>query len=509
MTRKISFKSLSSKFKFSVIRHFLLTAIWTILLSFSLANISNIMENNPVQSVFFSLLPSQLRKRISFLSEPGFFALWWLLLTSTYALVYWFDSLQEEKLRIKGEHYLKNLLLDKFRHLSWEEKQTQQKEIGTLVELDAGEIGHYWDHIPNHVFHSILTIILLLWVRWDDFWKMDNKSALFSVFWLLMINLVNFLFTRSVLRNEKKYKKELTQEWAKREKETSQTILIESMGLSSHYRSEQQKISRKNRNLLLSFASTKSSNKTIPHHWLAEMLPYLLLLISGSWDATRKNLLALWFIFENFGEIFQCFWDYSDYASSLSRINNFLVLTEKKDNLAGVKIAPNSPISVIHFQNVSFHYQKQEKQTPVWTLKNYNRSFSPAKINYLLGANGTGKSTIFYLLLGMLTPQKGQIVIEDQDGKTYQLHTDLNLNWWRENNVAYCAHNNLITAGSTGEKQLVNINRILTTKKDAQIFLFDEADNALDKANQQEIHQKIKQLTKQGKIVIYIKHDPK
>jgi len=65
-------------------------------------------------------------------------------------------------LRIKGGHYTKNVLLDKFRQLSLEEKQVRQKEINTLVELDSGEIGHYWEHIANHVYHSALTIFFLI-----------------------------------------------------------------------------------------------------------------------------------------------------------------------------------------------------------------------------------------------------------------------------------------------------------------------------------------------------------
>jgi ABC-type bacteriocin/lantibiotic exporter with double-glycine peptidase domain len=63
----------------------------------------------------------------------------------------------------------------------------------------------------------------------------------------------------------------------------------------------------------------------------------------------------------------------------------------------------------------------------------------------------------------------------------------------------------LIEEGSTGQKQLANIDNIVLTKKNAQIFLFDEADNALDLENQEKIQEKIKKLVNK-KIVIYIKH---
>ena len=126
-------------------------------------------------------------------------------------------------------------------------------------------------------------------------------------------------------------------------------------------------------------------------------------------------------------------------------------------------------------------------------------------MNRLTGKNGTGKSTILYLLLGMVTPQEGRIVIECQNGLNYELHKDINLKSWRENNVAYCSHGTLLEKGSTGQKQLTNIKQIFASKKDRQIFLFDEADNALDKDNQKDFQETITELAK-NKMVIYIKH---
>jgi ABC-type bacteriocin/lantibiotic exporter with double-glycine peptidase domain len=63
----------------------------------------------------------------------------------------------------------------------------------------------------------------------------------------------------------------------------------------------------------------------------------------------------------------------------------------------------------------------------------------------------------------------------------------------------------LVEKGSTGQKQLANINNVLQQKKDASIFLFDEADNALDETNRKYIIEKLKKLAEK-KIVIYIKH---
>jgi ABC-type bacteriocin/lantibiotic exporter with double-glycine peptidase domain len=208
----------------------------------------------------------------------------------------------------------------------------------------------------------------------------------------------------------------------------------------------------------------------------------------------------MWFIFENFKEIFECFWDYADYSSSLVRINTFLSLPQKDDNLEKLKLTKE--IKTIHFKNVYFKY----KSSPSWVLKNYTRTFVPGKLNHLTGKNGTGKSTILYLMLGLVEPNQGFIIITDYQGQSYNLPRDINLQHWREYLVAYCAHETLLEAGSTGQKQLANIANTLTTKKAAQLFLFDEADNTLDKESQIKFYQQLEKLAK-SKLVIYVKHE--
>jgi hypothetical protein len=96
--------------------------------------------------------------------------------------------------------------------LPFEEKQAKSKEINTLVEFDSGEIGYTWEHLPNHVYHCVLTIILLFCFSWDKFKEMNAKGIGFSLFWLLLINIVSFFFTSLVLSHERKYKAELTKE---------------------------------------------------------------------------------------------------------------------------------------------------------------------------------------------------------------------------------------------------------------------------------------------------------
>lgn len=497
--KKIDFWILFEKFKLKVVKHFLTTTIWTIFLTFTYVIINNFIEKK-VESNYTLLLPDKLQKYFPILNKEKFI-LFGLTLVCLFALSDYLASLWEGELRIRGGYYVKNCLLDKFRQLPFAEKQTKIKEINTLVEFDSGEVGYTWEHLPNHLYHSFLIIILLLWMRWENFRDMSTKEVYFSLAWLTLISLVSYFFTRLVIKNEKRHKKELTKEWSIISQENDKSILIDSMGLTSQYCAKQRAISQKNENLLLSFNYVKAINKTVPNQWLADMFPYLLLLISWGFGIAQKNLLPMWWIFDNVRGIFKCFWDYGEYTVSLSRVNSFLSLPTKNDNLKGIKLGPEVSIQSIQLHQVSFQYSSQERIC----LKDRSLTFTAGKVNYLNWPNGAGKSTLLYLILGILHPQQGRVNIETTDGKKYNLHQEINLQHWREQRIAFVSHENLIEKGSTGQKQWQNLETVLNQKSQAQVFLFDEADNALDPTNQALLQQKITNLAKE-RVVVYISH---
>jgi ABC-2 type transport system ATP-binding protein len=62
---------------------------------------------------------------------------------------------------------------------------------------------------------------------------------------------------------------------------------------------------------------------------------------------------------------------------------------------------------MIRLEGITFGYNKH---CPV--LEGFNLEFKEGGIYGLLGKNGTGKSTLLYLMTGLLTPQKGNITID-------------------------------------------------------------------------------------------------
>ncbi|CAI2183225.1 155_t:CDS:2 [Funneliformis geosporum] len=186
----------------------------------------------------------------------------------------------------------------------------------------------------------------------------------------------------AIAKNERKYKEKRTKYSLLINEEINKGILIEGMGLNSQYERQEK---------------------------------YLLSMLAGI------NLVLFWAIGWWFSKITVNCLTYGNYSASVQRINDFLQLSEKNDNLEKLKLTKE--IKSITFENVSFKYQNNQE----WVLRSHNETFQAKKINRLSGENGKGKSTILYLILGLIKPDSGQITITDIQGQNYNLPQDINL----------------------------------------------------------------------------------
>jgi ABC-type bacteriocin/lantibiotic exporter with double-glycine peptidase domain len=429
------------------------------------------------------------------------FALLLSLMIVIYSLLKYYDSYLENNIALKSSIYLKNKTLEKFRNLEFELKNEKKDEIKTVSETDSEIVADSWCHLYNHAYHNLLSIIFSIYFRSKELMKMNKLSLLLSFFWILLFNFIYIFILNIITLKEDKNKEHLTKETSSIYKEISNSILIESMGLSSHYQKSQTKIANegiKIRNVINKLGSLNSSIYLL----LLEIYIYIILLASSKpFSSSLKNYSVIMLISHSLGEVLTCFREYPSYSSSLLKINNFLSLPEKNENLNKDSICQEEIKKVI-FSNVDFKYIKNEKKL----LNKYNKVFDYSEINNLSGRNGTGKSTIIYLLLGMLKPLNGKILIELENGKFLDLNEDINLKEWKEKIISYCSHNNLIEYGSTGQKQIENIKNILKSKRTAKIFVFDEASNALDENRQKFLYKIINKLLKNKKIIIFVKH---
>jgi ABC-type multidrug transport system fused ATPase/permease subunit len=201
----------------------------------------------------------------------------------------------------------------------------------------------------------------------------------------------------------------------------------------------------------------------------------------------------------------------------------------------------------LSLKNVSFFYKEKSENI----LNDANITFFRGECYIILGDNGSGKSTILNIISGLLMPNNGKVLIDDnidihacrsawlknisyvqQDvfllNKTIKENITLNFN-----NTHNIERYNLIekillfdkafqgsgvnkqkldsmvgVGGNTlsgGQKQLISIARALY--KDADFFLFDEPSSALDLDYQKILKNVICYLKSNNKTIIIITHD--
>ncbi|ARC85426.1 ABC transporter family protein [Clostridium argentinense CDC 2741] len=215
------------------------------------------------------------------------------------------------------------------------------------------------------------------------------------------------------------------------------------------------------------------------------------------------------------------------------RIVNLL----KEPILSGDKMPPEG--HEIELKNVTFGYGTNS------VLKDVSVKMSEGSLTALVGPSGSGKSTILKLIARFYDPQKGEVLIGNENMKNLEPEALLkkvsmvfqdvylfqdtignNIRFGKENatqseveEVAKraCCHDFIMKlpqgydtpvgeGGSTlsgGEKQRISIARAIL--KDAPVVLLDEATASLDPENEVDIQKAINELI-QGRTVIVVAH---
>ena len=71
--------------------------------------------------------------------------------------------------------------------------------------------------------------------------------------------------------------------------------------------------------------------------------------------------------------------------------------------------------SILRFQNISLSFENRQ------ILENISFEINQGEIFGMLGPNGVGKSTIFNLITGLIKPDKGEIIIRDDNVNEYPI----------------------------------------------------------------------------------------
>ena len=211
-------------------------------------------------------------------------------------------------------------------------------------------------------------------------------------------------------------------------------------------------------------------------------------------------------------------------------------------NISGGYYIPNNNFyGNIEFKNLKFKYEKSN----TYILDNFNFTINSGEKIAIIGESGSGKSTLVKTLTGILSPEEGEILIDDIDINTYD-------NKWIKSKIGYVAQDSImfsdtianniaygldnftqedieyaakqanahdfimklpdkyntkidgteLSSLSGGQKQRISIARALIRKP--KILIFDEATSALDPKCEEIVQSTIRECLKNESITIII-----
>jgi ATP-binding cassette subfamily B protein len=226
----------------------------------------------------------------------------------------------------------------------------------------------------------------------------------------------------------------------------------------------------------------------------------------------------------------------SSLKASIERIDEIYNLPQfKKKSIKIQKYLNLKEFKYLYFKNVSFKYKEKE------ALKNLSFKIPLGKWTSIIGEIGSGKTTIAYLILKFLKPDKGDILLDEisindiddelwYENVSYAGQFPVLFNFGIEENILMGKGKNdsfyeivkifkieeilkkdLKNKGeiseklSGGEKQKICIARAIF--KDSPIIILDEATSNMDIDTEREIVEKLKEIQKnKNKTIIFISH---
>lgn len=106
---------------------------------------------------------------------------------------------------------------------------------------------------------------------------------------------------------------------------------------------------------------------------------------------------------------------YTRFVVANRRINKFLEDFKSPNQLIGSPVEVNQDFQKLSFRDIIFKYdQKEGEEESTFALGPINLDINQGEVIFVIGGNGSGKSTFINLLTGLYQPSGGEIVINEK-----------------------------------------------------------------------------------------------
>lgn len=429
-----------------------------------------------------------------------------------------FASYKEISTRLSGD-YIKKIITDS--------KQLSENYYQSMIELING--------LSLLIFFSLVLIVMNIWT---------------SLSFIVLMSIFVFMVYYDIQLKLKAHGRELYAVQKLRNQQLSEILsnikLIKIFNAENFFLDLFTTLTKTTQNHSKSIAFLKEIPKNVIES-MAIIALLLFSLIAKNYNSNFENLLpiisfytlALYRLLPSVYKIVGSLHSFSVYQP----VFDYTSVNLQKQTSVEEKV-PLLFMDKIIFRNVSFKYEDRDKDV----LTNVNFEIRKHQFLGIYGTSGKGKTTFFDLLLGLYTPDHGEITMDGQNIHQYDLKSYYALfgyvsqdiyifNMTVLENIAFAVRKDQIDKErvfevlkkvdmydfvkkelkdqentllgekgislSGGQRQRIGIARVLYFNP--QILIFDEATNALDAANEQKILDLIKSISK-TKTVLMVSH---
>lgn len=332
---------------------------------------------------------------------------------------------------------LRKRLHEKLVHTEWLMiSQCESSKILHVLDTDVEKIGYATSN-----FFSMTTAIFLFTVQTGFAMSLSPSLTLFMLVCSTFLLYLLQPFTKKMLSHSYSVHKDRLKIFDTMKEHFQGLKAVRIQGLETHYHESSMNYFHRIAMQQISFQKNHSLYIMLHHLFMSGLICfYLLMAIEVFHIPTTEILLIAGLLFRINGFASHI---HQNWHIILSNIPSLSTYQEAEKQLAPspreISVSPNFnsiPLTLqkqIQIDGLSFRYPKKEN----WIFQNFHGTIPAHRITAIVGASGTGKSTLADLLVGLLDPQEGSIRI---DGIPL---TQANAPLWRRS-VGYVSQENFL-----------------------------------------------------------------